>query len=109
MPSELPIACSLSAAELPERLAELAALGRAALVDTRTEPHHAQLRFAAGEGVRERVEAMVAAESSCCSFLTMSVSEEPDLVVLTIDAPEGAELVLDEMVAAFRNSPRPPR
>ena len=106
MPRELPIACSLSATELPKRLAEMAALGDAALVDTRTKPLHAELRFAAGEGVRERVQAIVAAESKCCSFLTIGVSDEPDLVVLTIDAPEGAEVVLDEMVAAFRPQPR---
>jgi hypothetical protein len=105
MPGELPIACSLSATELPERLAEMAALGGDALVDTRTKALHAELRFAAGEGVRERVEAIVAAESTCCSFLTMSVSDKPDLVVLNIDAPEGAGVVLDEMVAAFRNPP----
>lgn len=106
MSSELPIACSLSATELPERLAEMAALGDAALVDARTKPRHAELRFAAGEAVRERVEAIVAAESSCCSFLTMGVSAESDMVVLTIDAPEGAEVVLDDMVAAFHNQPR---
>ncbi len=102
MPAELPIACSLSATELPERLAEMAALGDSALVDTRTEPTHAELRFAAGDGVRERVDAIVAAESQCCSFLTMRATEEPDLVVLTIDGPEGAEIVISEMVAAFR-------
>ena len=106
MPAELPIACSLGATELPERLAEMAALGEAALVDTRTLPLHAELRFAVGDRVRERVEAIVSAEASCCSFLTMGVSEEPDLVVLNIDAPEGAELVLDEMVDAFRNQPQ---
>jgi hypothetical protein len=33
MPAELPIACSLSATELPQRLKEMADLGRAALVD----------------------------------------------------------------------------
>jgi hypothetical protein len=106
MSAELPIACSLSASELRVRLAEMAALGDAALVDVRSEPTRAQLRFATGEGVRERVEAIVAAESSCCAFLTMSVSEEPDLVVLSIFAPEGAEIVLDELVAAFRTEPQ---
>jgi hypothetical protein len=39
---------------------------------------------------------------NCCAFLAMSVADEPDVVVLTIDAPAGAELVLDEIVAAFR-------
>jgi hypothetical protein len=103
--TELPIACSLSADELPKRLAEMSALGDDALVDARTGPAHAELRFAARDGIRERVEAIVAAESQCCAFLAMAVVDEPDTVILTIDAPEGAELVLDELVSAFRNQP----
>jgi hypothetical protein len=102
MSDELPIACSLTAAELPKRLAEMAALGREALVDVRTESRRAELRFADAAGVRQRVEAIVAAESECCAFLTMRVSDAPDSVVLAISAPEDAELVLHELVAAFR-------
>lgn len=102
MPSELPIACSLNASELPARLAAMADLGRDALIDARTAPTRAELRFAAGAGVRARVEAIVAAESECCAFLAMHVSDEPDTVVLTIDAPEDAALVLSELVDAFR-------
>jgi hypothetical protein len=106
MPAELPIACSLGTTELPARLAEMAALGEAALVDTRQDATHAELRFAAGAGVRERVAAIVAAESHCCAFLTMRVAGEPDTVVLTIDAPEGAELVVQELLDAFRGQPQ---
>ena len=101
MSDEPPIACSLNATELPVRLAEMAALGRDALVDARIEATRAELRFAAGAEVRERVEAIVAAESECCGFLTMRVDDEPDLVVLGIEAPEGADPVLQELVAAF--------
>lgn len=106
MPTELPIACSLSATELPVRLAEMADLGRSALIDVRSEPLEAQLRFAAGAGIRHRVEAVVAAESQCCAFLTMRVADEPDAVVLTISAPKGAEAVLAELVDAFRGQPQ---
>jgi hypothetical protein len=106
MSTVLPIACSLKATELPERLAEMAALGRAALVDSRTGLTRAELRFAAGAGVCERVEAIVAAESQCCAFLKMAVTQEPGTVVLTIDSPEGAELVLAELVDAFRGEPQ---
>jgi hypothetical protein len=105
MPTDLPIACSLSATELPQRLAEMADLGLAALVDARSEPLHAQLRFAAGADVRDRVQAVVAAESQCCAFLTMRVTDGPDTVELAIDAPEGAELVLSELVDALRGQP----
>ncbi len=106
MPTELPIACSLSGAELPARLAQIAALGRDALVDAKLGGTCATLRFAAGTGVRERVASIVAAESACCAFLTMRVSDEPGAVVLDITAPEDAELVLRELVDAFRAEPR---
>ena len=101
MPAEVPIACSLSAAERSIRLAQMAELGRDALLDTHVAGTRAQLRFAAGAGVRERITAVVEAESQCCAFLTMGIGETPDAVVLTIDAPEDAEPVLIELVDAF--------
>jgi hypothetical protein len=106
MPGELLVACSLRPTELPARLAEMGALGDAALVDVSLEPARAQLRFAAGDGVRKRVEGIVAAESRCCSFLTMSVGEQPDLVELTIHASQGADAVLEAIVQAFSNQPK---
>jgi hypothetical protein len=116
MPQDaLPIACSLSAGELLERVTQMAAIGRDALIDTRIEGTRARLRFAAEPDVRERIDAVVAAESHCCAFLTMRVTDEPGAVVLTIDAPGGTELVLSEMVGAFagpptsRGGPRRPR
>jgi hypothetical protein len=52
------------------------------------------------------VAAIVAAESACCAFLTMQVSEARDEVVLTIEAPADAELVLAELANAFRGDPQ---
>jgi hypothetical protein len=106
MTSDLPIACSLSATDLPARLNQMAELGRAALVDTRHEGRRAELRFAAGAGVRGRVDGIVAAESQCCAFLEMNVRDQADTIVLTIQAPAGAEVVLQELVDAFRGRPQ---
>src|SRR4051794_12999132 len=106
MPTELPIACSLSATELPARFAQMAELGRDALVDVELSGTHATLRVAAGVGVRERVTSVAAAESVCCAFLARRVRDEPDAVVLDITAPEGAGLVLHELVGAFRGEPQ---
>jgi hypothetical protein len=106
MPTELPIACSLSATELPARLVQMAELGRDALVDVELSGTRATLRFAAGAGVHERVTSVVAAESACCAFLAMQVSDEHDAVALSITAPEDAELVLHELVEAFRGEPQ---
>jgi hypothetical protein len=101
MPYELPIACSLRATELPVRQAQMAALGRDALMDTSVDGAHAELRFAAGAAVRERVEEFAATERACCAFLTMRIDDEPNAVLLSIDAPADAELVLAELVAVF--------
>jgi hypothetical protein len=106
VPAELPIACSLSAAELPVRMAEVAALGRDALLDARVDGARARLRFAPSAGLRERVERFAEAESRCCAFLAFEVEEGPDAVLLRIDAPAGAEGVLAELVAAFASTRR---
>src|SRR5262249_18483297 len=90
-----------SARELPARMAQMAALGQDALVDARVDGLSARLRFAAGTGVRERVERFADDESRCCSFLRFRLEDAPDEVLLFIDAPPDAEGVLGELVAAF--------
>ena len=102
MPTELPIACSLSAGDLNDRLAEIAGLGRDALLDSEVAGLRAELRFSHGPGIPLRLARIVAAESECCAFLTMDIREEGNALVLAIAAPEGAELVLEEFVDGFR-------
>jgi hypothetical protein len=102
----LPIACSLDATELPKRLAEMSSLGQAALIDAQDDATSAELRFAAGTGVRARIDA---AESQCCAFLDMTITDEPDTIVLTIEAPEDAGPVLAELVDTFRAQPQASR
>jgi hypothetical protein len=106
MPSEPPIMCSLTATELPARLALMAELGHDALVDVELSDTRATVRFAAGAGVRERVTTLAAVESACCAFLAMDVRDERDAIVLRIVAPGGAEPVLHELVDAFRYQPQ---
>jgi hypothetical protein len=105
MPAQPPIACTLSAADRPARQAQMTALGRDALLGAAVDDAHAELRFAARPGVRDRVERFAAAEAECCPFLSMAVDAEPGGVVLTIDGPDAARPVLLELVAAFRDAP----
>lgn len=84
----------------------MAALGREALLDAKHEGTRAELRFAAGTAVRARVDVIVAAEPQCCAFLTMRVTEPPDMVVLRVDAPAGAERVRQELLGAFGDQPQ---
>jgi hypothetical protein len=106
MPRELPIACTLNAIDFAARERLIADLGRDALIDARQEGTRAALRFAPRAGIRERVDRFVIDESRCCAFLAMEVVDAADEVVLTIDAPADAEVVVADMVAAFRPANR---
>jgi hypothetical protein len=101
MSPDQPIGCSLSATELPQRLAEMAELGDAALLEIHRAGTRAELLFAAGAAVRERLEEMVAKEARCCPFLNMRLSETAGVITLHVQAPEGAEVVLSEIAEAF--------
>jgi len=98
MGTELPIACSLDAAAFADRLTEIGALGREALIGA----ERGRLRFRSSGDTRARLDAIVRAESECCPLLTFTVTDAGDELVLTIAAPEGAELVADELAAAFQ-------
>jgi len=99
MTESLPIACSLSGDQLSQRLAEIRALGRTALISVERGDARAVLRFQpAARGDLERI---VAAESSCCAFLSFELHEEPPSTAFTIEAPPGGEPVMQELVDAF--------
>jgi hypothetical protein len=98
MTTEPLIACSLSGEELPQRLAELRALGRDALLSVSAG---GVLRFRADERTRGRLEAIIAAESICCPFLSFELREQTGALLLTIAAPDGAEPLAFDLVNAF--------
>ncbi|WP_354700480.1 hypothetical protein DSM112329_00759 [Paraconexibacter sp. AEG42_29] len=108
-PDATPIACSLDARDYAERLAQMTALGAEALIDSRRDGAHAELRFTAVPGGRDRVAAIAAAEEECCAFLHMKVVDEPNEVKLTIDGPADAAVVIEDLVDAFRGPERPLR
>ena len=104
MSADQPIACSLSATELPERLADMADLGNAALLEIRRAGARAELLFAAGATVRERLERIVAAEARCCPFLNMRLRENAGVITLHLQVPEGADQAVSEITDSFAGS-----
>jgi hypothetical protein len=101
MRTDLPIACSLSAAEQSSRLADMRAVGHRALLAAETTGGRATLRFRAGAGARKQLAAIVAAEAECCPFLDLKLREAAGVISLTVTAPAGAEPILAELVGAF--------
>lgn len=106
MPTDLPIACALTTSELSTRLAEMSAIGEDALLDIERDGRRATLYFRAIGATHERLGAIVAAESECCGFLEMTLTEQPQSIALAIVAPADAEAVLDGLLAAFSVDPQ---
>jgi hypothetical protein len=96
-----PAACSLSAPELEEHLAEISAAGRHAVRVGDA------LHFPADSATRERLEAIIAAESRCCAFLSFDLRESGDELALRINAPVEAKPIAAELLEAFNASRRP--
>jgi hypothetical protein len=102
MDRSLPIACTLSSSDLESRMAELRALGGDGLLSVTEAPGRAELRFRADPEIRRRVEAAASAEAECCAFLDFRVEGGPEATVLTISAPNGGDVAIPQLVAAFR-------
>jgi hypothetical protein len=100
MSTQPPIACSLGAAEMAARRAEIAVLARE-VVSAEARRARSVLRFRPGARTRERVAAFAEAESRCCPFLRMELRDAPGAVTLTIEGPAGSEPVLEALLAAF--------
>ena len=98
MTSEIPIACTLSAAERLARLQEIEALGRDALIGTGAD---GALRFRNDPAIRARLAAIAAAESQCCPFLDLELSAGHAELRLAITAPEEAEPAARELADTF--------
>ena len=58
--------------------------------DARQRGHVLEVRYEPKLGVREALDALVAAERGCCSFVAWEVSQDEDYVVLRVTADLGA-------------------
>jgi hypothetical protein len=101
-----PIACSLGASDLRQRLDKIAALGSDSLIASEVGDGARLLRFRHDEETRRRLAEIVAAEAECCSFLDLDVSECNGELVLTLIAPDDGQALAGELAAAFAGGSR---
>ncbi len=106
MTEDKPIACSLGASALEQRLAAIADIGADSLVSRETRGDQRLLCFRSSDETRQRLEAIVAAEAECCSFLDLSLIEKDGELILSIAAPEAGQAIADELAEAFATNPR---
>lgn len=101
MTKEEPVACSLSRGDLEQRLAEIAEAGTESLIEREGKDGRHLLRFRLDAPTRRRLEAILAAEAACCSFLDLSLSERGGELLLSIYAPKEGWQAADGLAAAF--------
>ena len=90
---KLPIACSLTSAELREREATLLAQFRAAIIKTQElQDGYAFHILGDGERIRQVAE-LIVAERECCPFLVFEVSALPNMgpVTVRVSGPAGTK------------------
>ena len=92
-----PIACTLTPDGYATRSAELSALAARALLSREPIDGGERLTFADGPRVEHELRAAIAAEASCCAFLTMTVRRTGARLVLDVTGPAGAEPIIAEL------------
>jgi hypothetical protein len=96
-----PVACSLGAVALEERLRAVAVLGDEALISSEEADGRHLLRFRDAAGVDARLEALVEAEVRCCPFLELELRRQGEQLLLSIGASAEGRATAAELAAAF--------
>ena len=96
-----PIACTLGESDLRQRLNEIVALGRDALIAHEEASGIHTLRFRRDDETRHQLEQIVDGEASCCSFLDLTITERDGELILTIAASEAGEPAAEALALAF--------
>jgi hypothetical protein len=97
--TELPIACTLGAADFRKQTALIRDLSRGALLASRRGPLTLQLTY--HPSATTRVEELVRQERSCCAFLQFDLTTDAAGVHLTITAPQRAQDAVDLLFAPY--------
>jgi hypothetical protein len=106
--STIPIACTLAPGEYRRRIRALSGLARRALLTREPIDGGERLTFTDSPSVERDLTAAVAAETSCCPFLTMRLDRRDGGLVLDVTGPAAAQPVITELFARDRAAPDAP-
>jgi len=101
---KLPIACSLTSAELREREATLLAQFRAAIIKTEELQEGYAFRIPGDGDSFQQVAELIVAERECCPFLVFEVSALPNMgpVTVRVSGPAAAKEFLSRLLGIPR-------
>jgi hypothetical protein len=98
--SQIPIACTLSPNQTRDRMAFIDNLVSDALLDQHEIEGGIRTRFRDAPDVERRIHELVAAESSCCAFLSFAVGRDDGHLWLDITGAPEAKPAIEQFFAA---------
>jgi hypothetical protein len=98
--TEIPIACTLSASQLRDRAAFIEALVADALLGQDEIEGGVRSRFRYAPDVERRVRELIAAEASCCAFLSFGLAREDGELWLDVTGAPEARPVIERFFVA---------
>ena len=101
----LPVACTLGPEDGRARLLRWQRLHDTAAPVARLRDGRLEVRYQPGQGVREELADLAAAEQTCCAFVTWSVTEVQGHPTLRVTAPADAPEAVAPIAAAFGAGP----
>ena len=94
----VPIACTLTANQLPDRVEEWRSFLGAQVTAVEREAGAARLRLAEGDDVLAAAADLAQREKQCCAFFEFAIALDGEYRWLTVSVPDDAAPVLDELL-----------
>jgi MerR family transcriptional regulator, copper efflux regulator len=92
-----PIACSLTAGAVGDREREWCELLSQALISRTPTSNGVRVELQPLPGVCDELDRLVAAETHCCPFMTMSIETTVASLALTVTAPPLAAPIIEQL------------
>jgi hypothetical protein len=101
----VPIACTLTAEELPDRIDEWRTFMASSVVDTeRPAGTRLRLRLEPSERTLVRAADLAQRERACCGFFDFSIDVQTDALWLVVRVPDEAAGILDDFAGLAPSS-----
>ena len=94
-----PTACTLSAADYATRRDDITRIARTPLRSREPLDGGARLTFAASDATERDLQAVIAAENECCSFLHFALERDAGMLRLDVTGPHDAQPIVAELFA----------
>ncbi len=92
-----PIACSLTASAVGDREQEWRELLSRALISRTRTSNGVRVGLQPLPGVCDELDRLIAAETDCCPFITMSIETTAASLALTVTAPPLAAPIIEQL------------